>query len=469
MTAAIVGGGLSRVTVATPNRRLDVALPDDVPIAEILLGLLDHVGDGVAERDVAGGGWVLRRATGVQLDPQRTLGAQQIGDGEVLHLVPRRTEWPELEYDDVVEAIASGARRHGRSWGNTATRRAGLAVAGVLLLLGLAVPALSTLSSAVTAVVTLVVAVVLTILGLVLARALGDAGAGAIVAGVGLPYSFAGGMLLTGPRLGSAGLGAPQVLLGSVLLLVFAVIGYVGVGAIARIFVAGIFVGALGVLGGAVGFSTMSPAGAAAVLLTVAIGLMPGYPLLAVRLGKLPVPELPQRAEDMLEDKPTPPRSEVFAAVLRADETLTGLLLGTALVTALAMGWLLRSGGIAGGLLVIAASVALLLRSRLFATARQRVPLMAIGVLGPALLIVGFAYTNRHSTLPLALLLLFAVLLALVVMAAALLYSKRAPSPYMGRLADIFDVVAIVALVPITCIVAGLYGYIQGVFAGFGG
>jgi hypothetical protein len=55
--------------------------------------------------------------------------------------------------------------------------------------------------------------------------------------------------------------------------------------------------------------------------------------------------------------------------------------------------------------------------------------------------------------------------------AAALLgglrYSRRAPSPYLGRFAEIADVLAIMALVPLACVVAGLYAAIQGQFASF--
>ena len=65
----------------------------------------------------------------------RTLAAQNVRDGEILHLTPRYQEWPELEYDDVAEAIASGARRYGVAWSATATRVTGL-VAGVCVLLG---------------------------------------------------------------------------------------------------------------------------------------------------------------------------------------------------------------------------------------------------------------------------------------------------------------------------------------------
>jgi len=53
-----------------------------------------------------------------------------------------------------------------------------------------------------------------------------------------------------------------------------------------------------------------------------------------------------------------------------------------------------------------------------------------------------------------------------LVLAAGLAYSRSSPSPYMGRIGDILDVVAIMALLPLACGVIGLYQSLQGLFAG---
>jgi hypothetical protein len=55
-----------------------------------------------------------------------------------------------------------------------------------------------------------------------------------------------------------------------------------------------------------------------------------------------------------------------------------------------------------------------------------------------------------------------------VVLVAGLRFSRRSPSPYLGRAADILDVLAIMALIPLTCSVIGLFGAIQGLFASIG-
>jgi hypothetical protein len=55
-----------------------------------------------------------------------------------------------------------------------------------------------------------------------------------------------------------------------------------------------------------------------------------------------------------------------------------------------------------------------------------------------------------------------------LLLAAGLAYSRVAPSPYVGRTADILDVIAIMALLPLAAGVVGVYQALQGVFAGVG-
>jgi type VII secretion integral membrane protein EccD len=464
-----VGLGLARVTIAAPKRRIDVALPDNAMVGELLPHLLRRAGEELADEGEAHGGWVLRRATGAPLEAQRNLTQQGVQDGEVLQLVPARVDWPELAYDDVVEVIASGARRAGRSWSNAATRSCTLAVTAAVLGLGLVETLLSGPPWPLPAGVALGVALLLAVVGIVLSRAFADATSGAAVAASGLPYAFLGGALLAAPSDRSLlHLGAPDLLLGSATLLVFSVLGYAGVAAVQRLFMTGLATSAAGLLAAVMCLSGASTQGAAAVTLTVVIGLLPGYPLLAGALGKLPVPELPDRPEQILEDRPVPKRAGVFASVARATELLTGLLLSAALVGAVATVVLVSHGSTSGQLLSLAGAGALLLRGRLFPTAAQRVPLLTSGVAGLAILLISNAI--RADTAGTRLLLLLVLLIAAgVVLTAGLIYSRRTPSPYLGRTADILDVLAIMALIPLACAVVGLFGAIRELFASLGG
>ncbi len=51
---------------------------------------------------------------------------------------------------------------------------------------------------------------------------------------------------------------------------------------------------------------------------------------------------------------------------------------------------------------------------------------------------------------------------AVFAIVAALRYSRRPPSVYLGRVGDIFDVLLVLATAPIACAVLGLYGFIRG-------
>jgi type VII secretion integral membrane protein EccD len=454
-----VGAGLARVVLAAPKRRLDLALPEQIPLAMLLPGVLPRAGEALADDGLDHGGWVLRRTDGRTLDMSRTLAAQDVRDGEVLHLAPRYEEWPELEYDDVVDAIAAGARRYGVAWGPAATRVTGLAI-GLCLLFGtLALLLAAGPSWTMPAVVSLVVAAGLLTGGFVLSRAMSDATAGATLGAASLVYAFAGGLLVLGGQEPVSRFGAPHLLVGAAALLVFAVIGYLAVGASIRLFVAGIAIGALGVGAGLLGLTSLGGPETAAGLLGLLVLLAPALPLLSVRLGKVPVPQLPRTTDDLLQQDPVPPAAATYATVARADEIFTGLLFAFAVLSAASF-WLVNmDSGVLAGLLVGVVAAANMLRARLFGTVRHRLPLLLTGVAGLALLMsrLGAADLPVQVGVGVAL-----MLVAVLAVTAGMRYSVRPPSVYLGRLADIFDVLLVLATIPIVCQVLGLYTWVRG-------
>ncbi|SDM80601.1 type VII secretion integral membrane protein EccD [Allokutzneria albata] len=467
MTMPVRGATLAKVTVVTPKRTIDVALPEDVTVAELLPYLLRHAGEDAADEGERHGGWVLRRPTGEALDSQRTLGAQEVRDGEILHLGPGQAEWPEISYDDLVEAIASGSRRFGRSWGNTATRRCGLALATAILLAGSLGGLLFQPPWLVPGIIMLSGGAVLMAIGVTIARAVPDAWAGVVFAGGSLPYAVVGGYQLTAANhMPLLGFGSTQLLLAAIALLVFGVVGYVSIAVAGRVFVAAILTGVLGALGALLAGS-MTVGGAASVVLAVGIGLLPGYPMLAMRIGRLPLPELPQRAADLVKEDRQPPFPVVVAAVGRTDEALSGLLLGVSVCSVVASMYLITEGGASRITMAILAALALVLRARLFPIPRQRLPLLLSGVL-VTLMLTGGWVSVVDTTLARSLLLLGVVVLAALVALSALTYSKKAPSPWLGRFADILDVVALIALIPYAGYITGFFFYVQGLMASVG-
>jgi hypothetical protein len=132
------------------------------------------------------------------------------------------------------------------------------------------------------------------------------------------------------------------------------------------------------------------------------------------------------------------------------------MLLGLAVLATVAAVVLVEAGGLAARVLVAVAAVALLLRSRLFLTVRQRVPLLAAGLAGATVL---GAWLAMNGGVPAA---LAGFLIALVIITAGATYAKRAPGPYLGRAADLVDTALVVSVVPVACAVLGLYGRARG-------
>jgi type VII secretion integral membrane protein EccD len=469
---------LARVTIAAPQRRVDVALPEHVPLAELLPEVLRHAGEGLADDGEKHGGWVLRRTDGVALTTAQGLYPQGVRDGEVLHLVPARDNWPELEYDDVVEAIAEGARRRGTIWAPAATRAATLAAGGVLLALGLIAVLAAGPAWSGAEFVGLGVAVLLALAGVTASRAYGDARAGAVLGAAAMPYAFAGGAVLiasgAGDRAGVFAplpwLGGPELLAGSVALLLVAALGGAGVAATLRIFTAGVTVGLLGAVTALVSILTTA-AGAAAVLLSILVCGIGVMPLLAIRMGKMPTPPvaLPTGgdAETFTSGQPggldaareRPERATVFAAVARTEELLTGMLIGHAVLATGAYIVLATSNGLAARILTAISAAALLLRSRLFVTLRQRVPLVSAGLVGVGSLgVSALWHADATGLLGVS---LVGVVLALITVVAGATWSRRPPSPYLGRAADLLDTLVVVSVIPVACAVVGLYSAVS--------
>lgn len=464
MTRAL-GSGLTRITVAAPSRRVDVALPDGVPVAELLPGLLRAAGEELADEGQEHGGWLLRRPDGAPVEAGRSLAAQELRDGEVLHLVPRERDWPELDYDDVVDAIAEGARGHSRSWAGPDTRRAGLAVTvgAVLSALALVLSTGPTEGWTVPGAVCLGLAVVLLVLAVGAARSFADTGAGSVLGVLAMPAAGLGGLVVGLGDLGLGQLAPAQVLAGSAALLVAAGAVYGGVGDRTQYGVGGVVTGLLGFVGGLVALAdSMDAVDTAAVLLAVVLALTPLVPLLSIRLGRLPVPVLPTTAEELVADPPPVPRARVEARVRRSDELLTGMLGGGAVVTVLASVLLVLSGRTSALVLVALVAGVGLLRTRMFPALRHRLPLALAG--GAGLLLLASAALALDPGQRLAVAVPVLVLVGVVGLLAGRSWAEQTPGPYVGRVADVLDVLLVLAVVPTVCVVVGLYGYVRGLY-----
>ena len=106
--------GFCRVTVVAPDSRIDVALPEDVPLADIYPEVLRLTGQ--TQVDGTPTGFHLVRRDGTVLDSGLPLAAQQVRDGDLLSLRPFAESLPPAVYDDVADAIASAVEADRRFW-----------------------------------------------------------------------------------------------------------------------------------------------------------------------------------------------------------------------------------------------------------------------------------------------------------------------------------------------------------------
>lgn len=452
--------GLVRVTIASPRRRIDMALPEGSLVAELLPSLLRHSGEGLADETAGGGGWTLRRIDGGALALERSLGSYRLRDGEILYLAPRSIDWPELEYDDVVEAIASSAGGAARMWSARHTRRAGLALGAVSVLLVLtALVGMGPPWTSAAAWSWGISALLLTV-GTVVSRAAGDSSAGAVLGATALPFAAAGGVfLLTGRELFDD-LGVPQLLIASVAVVVVGVLGLLGVSDRPALFFGALFTGLFGIVASWLTTSdALEPYEVAAIVVGALLVFSPGLGRLSVQLGRVPMPMLPRTTADLVRDDPPPPRSTIHHAVLRADAMLSGMLLGTCVVATVGLVVLVGSGQPATIWYTAVLAAGFLMRARLYPAVRHRVPVLVAGAIGAACLIVGLLTSGPMNLLPVVLALLAISGLAVL---AGLVLSTRPMSPHLGRYAEILELVVVVAVVPLCCSVLGLYDVVRG-------
>ncbi|MER5874076.1 type VII secretion integral membrane protein EccD, partial [Streptomyces sp. NPDC002044] len=134
--------GLCRLTVRAPARTVDLAVPADVPVADLLPAVLGYAGDDLEEAGIDHGGWVLQRLGSEPLDEERTLESLDLRDGETLYLRPRTEALPEVHLDDLVDGIATALQRQPYGWTPAAARTLLRALAVTALLAGLVVLAL---------------------------------------------------------------------------------------------------------------------------------------------------------------------------------------------------------------------------------------------------------------------------------------------------------------------------------------
>jgi len=446
LTAA---GDICRITVVGPRYRVDVALPAAVPFAD-LFPAIAHLSRLDARE--APGGWVLQRLGQRPFGPSVTPASAGLLDGELIYLRPRVAELPEVTSDDIADEIAAVHDGQGRCTSGDA-RLVAFGAGALALAAGAVVIARSAVPSP--AAVAGAVALLLLAAAASAARAGGDTLAGVVLGYAALPYAFLAG--LAADEASHAGdplhAGAFGVLAGFAVTALAAVIAATAVTLPA--FLGPAVAAMFGVLACLLDsrWSGLGAAGAAALVETSVLALMPLVPGLAFRLARLPLPPVPASPEDLRDDALLAPVPDVRLRAAAADRIVAGAIAAAGLTGAGAEITLAYGHGVLPRVMAAALACALLLRSRVFPGRAQRLWLMVPGYAGLALL--GVAAGRLTALLALG------AGAAVVIWVGARLPGYRT-SPFWGRAADVADLLLVASLVPLALGVAGILKYLHG-------
>ncbi|MFG2098179.1 type VII secretion integral membrane protein EccD [Streptomyces sp. NPDC048612] len=482
-----MGTGFRRVAVVAPDSRVDVALPENIPVSDIYPEILRLTRQ--TQPTDAPTGYYLYRGDGSALDSSRSLADQRVVDGEMLHLRPFARSLPPAVFDDVSDAVASAVARDRRLWNDGMLRAAGLVAVGALLaLLGFVLWCADPLRHdmhSLPGIIAATAGLLVAALAAVRARVYRDQPS-AVALGLGaLPIVWCAGSGAVGPDLGQ-GAGRLQFLLGCVAALVVSVALLALSPEGDAPFIAAAFVAAAGTVSAFLAIVTeASAAQTAAVCVPVAIGLTAFLPGLATRLARLPIGYVTPRslAEREAAAEPGGARpaegglvdpvdtAGIAAMARRGHELLLGLLGGCCAVLVGASAVLGLSESQWGRLLTLAAGLATLLRARLFRYTAQVSCLIVAGFAALALLVLGLAVHPPAGALtdlvagdraPLDIRTVWLVLalaggVALLTL-VALTVPKRGLTPFWGRAVDLADALLLLSLMPLCLAVLDLYG-----------
>ncbi|MER7753281.1 type VII secretion integral membrane protein EccD [Kitasatospora sp. NPDC097643] len=450
--------GLCRLRFRTPEAVLELAVPADVPLADLLPAVLDHAGPELAERGVEHDGWVLQRLGGPPLDEEQSPDALDLRDGDELQLRPRRDALPEVHFDDLADGVATGMRARPDTWRPALTHHVALALAVAVLVGGLALLLLPgpertrALAAAVTGLLLLLGA-------LSASRAVGDAGAGTALGAVAVPYLATAGALL--PTGGGPGATGARLLAGGCAAAGAAVLALAAVGCAAPLFLGAVLLALDVTLAGVLTLNGVSWPETAAVLAVLSVVLGAFVPGLCFRLSGLRLPALPRNAEELQEGIAAVPSATVHSRSAVADGFLTAFHLALGLVLTLCLTVLAGEDDWAAKALTATLSVLLLLHGRAIGSIPQRLSVLLPGAYGPALL-AGHVAAGQPTGGRLVLLVgLLWVAAALAVVSWTI--PGRRLLPYWGRAADLLHTAAAVAVIPLALAVAGVYHGLRGI------
>lgn len=478
--ATTAATGFCRVTVVAPGGRIDVALPEDVPLSDVYPEIARLSGGTQSEGSLSG--YHLVRRDGRALEAGLSLGGNAIRDGEVLLLRPFADSLPSAVFDDVSDAVASAVTADRTLWNDSLMRGAGLIGGSVLLMLmafalWFADPLKHDMHS-LPGIIATGTGVLLVVLACVRARVYDDRDS-ALALGLGaMPHLMIAGSGLL-PLAAGSGIGRVQFLLGCVaVLLASAVLITVtpnGDGP----FVASAVAAAVGTVITFVAVAAdIDATAAASIAAPVAVATIAFLPGLSARFARLPIGfeagvNGPGRYDAGGENADTrgPADAERIAAqARRGHELLVGLVGGWCAVVIGSAAVLGFSGNGWGQLLALATGLAMLLRARLFRYSSQVVCSLSAGLGALVLLAVGLSLNAPTGGVALDIRTIW--IAASIAVAAALataiglIVPRTGLTAFWGRVMELSETVVLLSLIPLCLAVLDVYAMVRGMISG---
>jgi len=435
---------LLRVTVQSEGRRLDVGVPAQLPLIELMPGFARSLG--VLDHTMTHAGYALQRADGTRLDPGRSAAEQNVVDGELLTLARGVLLAEPRVYDDIVEAVLDATADQHRPWTPKDNARTALAASlsllglcAVLLLAGTRGLGAGALIAAGGSVLLLVTATVIARLGQHEAgQGLGLAAAafGALTGYLFVPA----GQTLWGWPLATAGLGA--LLIGSLAL----ALGREGREVHLVPVALGAAIGATGALA-----ALLPEHGVAVLTLMLAVVITLGNSLPWLALSSTRIRVISPQSDLEVFDTPQPIDSDdVRRRAAAGHRTLIALRIALGLA-ALAVTPLVAAQNPAGALLCGLGFLGMMFPARQSFARAEVIAVMGLGTAGIAATGITASLALPGIRLPL----LIVLISAAVIVVTITLLDPRARLR-LARLADGAEVAILAVLLPLGVIAAGL-------------
>lgn len=456
-TNGTTAAGLCRLTVRGPETAFDLAVPGDVQLLDLLPTVVGYAGDDLYEDGLEHGGWVLQRLGEEPLDAENTPDALGLHDGDVVYLRPREEALPTVQFDDLVDSVASALRDRADSWRPDLSRK--LLLASVLTLLATALVLLAMPGSTPLRCAAAGVAALLLLLGAASAsRAMADAVTGTALGAAALPFvALAGGLL---PSAGADLLGA-RLLAGATAAIGASSLAVAVIGASAPFFLGTAVAAALVAEGGLIMVvfdQSLGRAAASIALTAVCLGAF--APAVAFRMSGLRLPPLPGNADQLQEGIEPYEATNVLTRSALANQYTTGVYLALGVVSAAALTGLLGGSGRTTYVLIAALSALFVLHGNRLGALWQRLAVTVPGMYGAVALVIrlGGQYSLDGRLLAFTALLLAACGLAV----ASWSLPGRRLLPHWAHAANLLQSLVAVSLIPLLLSEYGLYHYLRG-------